>query len=137
MMVDWNTATTEMDSLEFVSLREQMKATEAASFSFDRVRLTTDAGQDGSGEVITLINTTAGEAAAVWVTTYPDAKFEQDPAQTDGARLGRALARCFGSDDASKDEVVAIANEQGGILSVRKNDYGESWAWLWEVAKED
>ena len=135
-MVDWNTATTEMDSLEFVSLREQMKATAAASFSFDRVRLTPDAGQDGSGEVITLINTPAGEAAAVWVTTYPDAKFEQDPAQTDGARLGRALARCFGSDDASKDEVVAIANEQGGILSVRKNDYGESWAWLWEVAKQ-
>jgi hypothetical protein len=130
-------AKTEMDSLEFVNLREQMKADDGASFSFDRVRLTTDAGQDGSGEVITLIDTVAGNAAAVWVTPYPDAKFEQDPAQTDGARLGRALARCFGTDDASKDDVVAIANEKGGTLTVSKNDYGESWAWLWEVSEKD
>jgi hypothetical protein len=136
-MVDWNMAKTEMDSLEFVNLREQMKADDGASFSFDRVRLTTDAGQDGSGEVITLIDTVAGNAAAVWVTPYPDAKFEQDPAQTDGARLGRALARCFGTDDASKDDVVAIANEKGGTLTVSKNDYGESWAWLWEVSEKD
>ena len=136
-MVDWNTATTEMDSLEFVSLREQMKETDGASFSFDRVRMTTDAGENDAGEVITLINTVAGQAAAVWVTPYPDAKFEQDPAQTDGARLGRALARCFGTDEASKDDVVAIANEKGGTLTVSKNDYGESWAWLWEVSEKD
>ena len=136
-MVDWNTATTEMDSLEFVSLREQMKENDGASFSFDRGRMTTDAGENDAGEVITLINTVAGQAAAVWVTPYPDAKFEQDPAQTDGARLGRALARCFGSADATKEDVIAIANEEGGVLSVSKNDYGESWAWLWEVAKQD
>ena len=136
-MVDWNTATTEMDSLEFVSLREQMKENDGAAFSFDRVRLTTDAGENDAGEVITLLNTTDGPAAAVWVTPYPDAKFEQDPDQTDGARLGRALARCFGTEDATKADVVAIANEQGGVLSVSKNDYGESWAWLWEVKKAD
>ena len=134
-MVDWNTATTEMDSLEFVSLRTQMKETDGATFSFDRVRHTTDAGAENASEVITLINTTAGQAASVYVTPYPDAKFEQDPAQTDGARLGRALARCFGTDDASKDDVIAIANEKGGTLTVSKNDYGESWAWLWEVSE--
>ena len=130
-MVDWNTETTEMDSLEFVSLREQMKETDGASFSFDRVRMSSDAGSRGEGEVITLINTAASQAAAVWVTPYPDAKFEVAPDQTDGARLGRALARCFPGEDNA--ETLTKANEAGGTLTVRKNDFGESWAWLWEV----
>jgi len=133
-MVDWNIATTEMDSLEFVSLREQMKENEGATFSFDRVRMTDDAGAEGNGEVITLINTTEGKAAAVWITPYPDAQFEVDPEQTDGARLGRALARHFGSG-LEKGDLITKANEEGGTLVVSKNDYGESWAWLWQVNK--
>ena len=130
-MVDWNTETTEMDSLEFVSLREQMKETDGASFSFDRVRMSSDAGSSGEGEVITLIHTGDSKATAVWVTPYPDAKFEVAADQTDGARLGRALARCFPGEDNA--ETLAKANEAGGTLTVRKNDFGESWAWLWEV----
>ena len=67
-MVDWNTETTEMDSLEFVSLREQMKETDGASFSFDRVRMSSDAGSSGEGEVITLVNTAASQAAGSQAT---------------------------------------------------------------------
>ena len=134
-MVDWNTESTEMDSLEFLSLREQMKNDGEAAFAFDRVRMSNNAGSTGEGQVITLINTAASQAAAVWVTPYPDAKFEGAADQTDGARLGRALARCF--PGASNDETLAKANEAGGTLTVRKNEFGDSWAWLWEVTKNE
>ena len=134
-MVDWNTEGAEMDSLQFVSLREQMKNDGGASFTFDRVRMSNNAGSTGEGQVITLIHTGDAIATAVWVTPYPDAKFEVAPDQTDGARLGRALARCF--PGASNDETLAKANEAGGTLTVRKNEYGDSWAWLWEVTKNE
>ena len=134
-MVDWNTEGAEMDSLQFVSLREQMKNDGGASFTFDRVRMSNNAGSTGEGQVITLIHTGDAIATAVWVTPYPDAKFEVAPDQTDGARLGRALARCF--PGASNDETLAKANEAGGTLTVRKNEFGDSWAWLWEVTKNE
>jgi len=134
-MVNWN-ETKDMDSLEFISLRQQMKESEAASFIFDAVRWTDNAGANSDGEVITLINTEDSTAAAVWVTPYPGSQFEVDPEQTDGARLGRAFARaCDG--DLSKQDVIDLANEKGGSLTVRKNDYGDSWAWLWEVKLND
>ena len=134
-MVDWNTEGAEMDSLQFVTLREQMKNDGGASFTFDRVRMSNNAGSTGEGQVITLIHTGDAIATAVWVTPYPDAKFEVAPDQTDGARLGRALARCFPGAD--NDETLAKANEAGGTLTVRKNEYGDSWAWLWEVTKNE
>ena len=134
-MVDWNTEGTEMDSLQFVSLREQMKSDGGASFAFDRVRMSNSAGSTGEGQVITLIHTGDAIATAVWVTPYPDAKFEVAADQTDGARLGRALARCF--PGANNDETLAKANEAGGTLTVRKNEFGDSWAWLWEVTQNE
>ena len=134
-MVDWNTEGAEMDSLQFVSLREQMKNDGGASFTFDRVRMSNNAGSTGEGQVITLIHTGDAIATAVWVTPSPAAKFEVAADQTDGARLGRALARCFPGAD--NDETLAKANEAGGTLTVRKNEYGDSWAWLWEVTKNE
>jgi len=133
-MVNWNETTlTEMDELEFVNLRAEMKENDGANFKFDRVRRSTDAGTNNDKEVITLINLEEGKAASVWVSIFEDAKFEQNPESTDGARLGKALARKFGSDGASKDDVIAKANEEGGLLTVTKNDYQDSWAWLWQI----
>ena len=134
-MVNWN-ETADMDSLEFMSLRSDMKEKGEGNFAFDRVRWTDDAGANADGEVITLINTTDSTATAIWVTPYADAEFKVDPEQTDGARLGRALARaCEGAE--SKQEVVDTADSKGGSLKVSKNAYGDSWAWLWEVTLND
>ena len=133
-MVDWNVTQNNMsdEDLEFINLRSEMKENEKASFVFTNVSWTDKAGSEDNGEVITLIDSNTSTATSVWVTPYPDAKFEVSPEQTDGARLGRALARAFDKDGKmSKEDVIASANASGGILN--KNDYGDSWAWLWEV----
>tara|TARA_B100001094_G_C17965703_1_gene687750 strand:- start:453 stop:851 length:399 start_codon:yes stop_codon:yes gene_type:complete len=113
------------DDLEWVSLRESMKEKGEAAFSFDAVVLNEERG------CISLINSAANVGTCVWITPYAESKFAQDPAQTDGARLGRAIARAFGGSN--NDEVFANANETGGTLSITKNEFKDSWAWLWEI----
>lgn len=135
-MVDWNVKQDNMsdEDLEFINLRNVMKEEGEASFVFTNVSWTDKAGSEDNGEVITLIDSNTSTATSVWVTPYPDAKFEVSPEQTDGARLGRALARTFDKDgEMSKSDVIAAANATGGKLSVTKNEYGDSWAWLWQV----
>lgn len=119
------------DELTFISLRDQMKENGEASFSFSHVAYREDAGSSGEGKVITLIDEATATATSVWVTPYAESKFPQDETQTDGARLGRAIARKFGGEN--NDEVFANANETGGILTVTKNTFEDGWAWLWEI----
>ena len=127
----------EGDDLEFLSLRQQMKDDGEAAFAFDRVTHSHTAGSTGDGEVITLVNTDNQTAVAVWVTPYPEAQFEQDPRQTDGARLGRALARCWPGE--SNEDTFVKANESGGNLTVTKNEFGDDgqWGWLWQVTPQE
>jgi len=113
------------DDLDWVNLREDMKEKGKAAFSFNAVVLNEERG------CISLINNDANVATCVWITPYAESKFAQDPQQTDGARLGRAIGRAFPGE--SNDEVFAKANEKGGTLSVTKNEFNDSWAWLWEV----
>ena len=138
--MDFGIETTDETDMEWVNLRTIMAETRSdeepytgsASFEFNRVVHNNDAGSQG-GEVITLMNDT-GQACAVWVTQHPDAQFPVDDDKTDGARLGRALARAFGGE--TNDQVFGNANALGGTLNVTQVQYGEDqtrWAWLWTV----
>jgi hypothetical protein len=78
----------------------------------------------------------SNQACSVWVTQHPDSQYPVAEDQTDGARLGRALARQFGGS--SNEEIQDNANDYGGILSVTQVQYGEDlsrYAWLWQVSK--
>ena len=122
-MVDFsNSLTREEDDLEFVSARQAMKEDGRFEFVF------TAAVYNEEKDVITLIDSNTSTACAVWVQPYPDSQYEVSPDQTDGARLGRAIARAFPGDN--NDEIFAKASETGGILTVEKNpDYNNAWLW--------
>ena len=127
----------ELPELEFISYRAIMKEEGKFAFTFDRVSYNDEAGSSGTGEVVTLVNIEDSEAAAVWITPYPDAQFEVNV--TDGERLVKALIRAFhehlpvGSVDV--ESIIAVANnENGGSLTVEKvkMDNGHD-AWRWSV----
>tara|TARA_Y100001937_G_scaffold66278_1_gene90694 strand:- start:4674 stop:5057 length:384 start_codon:yes stop_codon:yes gene_type:complete len=116
----------DLDDLTFVSARKAMKEDGRFEFAFSAVVY------NDEKEVITLIDSNTSTACAVWIQPYPDAQYEVSPDQTDGARLGRAIARAFSGD--SNDEIFAKANESGGILTVEKNpDYNNAWLWSVKV----
>ena len=112
----------DLDELTFIPYRKIMKEDGRFEFSFSAVVY------NDEKEVITLIDSNTSTACAVWIQPYPDAQFEVSPDQTDGARLGRAIARAFPGE--SNDEIFAKANESGGILTVEKNpEYNNAWLW--------
>lgn len=117
-----NKVSEELDELTFVVARHAMKEEGRFEFVFTNVVYNEDK------QVITLIDSTTSTACAVWVNQHPDSQYEVAPDQTDGARLGRAIARAFPGD--SNDEIFAKANESGGTLTVEKNpDYNNAWLW--------
>ncbi len=124
-MVDFsNSSVREEDDLDFVSARQAMRDDGRFEFVF------TTAVYNEDKDVITLIDSSTSTACAVWVQPYPDSQYEISPDQTDGARLGRALARAFPGD--TNDDIFAKASESGGTLTVEKNPKYNN-AWLWSI----
>ena len=112
----------DLDELTFIPYRKIMKEDGRFEFAFNAVVY------NDEKEVITLIDSNTSTAVAVWILLYPDAQYKVEPDQTDGARLGRAIARAFPGE--SNDEIFAKANESGGILTVVKNpEYNNAWLW--------
>ena len=110
------------DDLTFVKARHAMKEQGRFDFAF------TNVSYNEEKECITLIDSNTSTACTVWVSQHPESQFEVAPDQTDGARLGRAIARAFPGE--TNDEIFAKANEMGGFLTVEKNpDYNNAWLW--------
>ena len=121
-----------------MSYRQIMKDDNEFSFTFQRVTYNDEAGSEGTGEVVTLINLDDSQAVSVWITPYPDAQFEVNV--TDGTRLINALIRAWskelkGTQDFGADTVAAVAsNENGGSLVVEKVKMDNGFdAWRWTV----
>ena len=124
-MVDFsNSSVREEDDLDFVSARQAMRDDGRFEFVF------TTAVYNEDKDVITLIDSSTSTACADWVQPYPDSQYEISPDQTDGARLGRALARAFPGD--TNDDIFAKASESGVTLTVEKNPKYNN-AWLWSI----
>jgi hypothetical protein len=125
--------------LEWVRYREIMKDEGQFSFTFHRVSHNDEAGNDGSGEVVTLINLDDSQAISVWVSAYPDAQFEVKV--TDGERLVNALIRAYSDalpeGKVTADDVAVIAsNDGGGKLTVEKVKMENGFdAWRWSVTR--
>ena len=109
------------------------------SFTFHRVSHNDEAGNDGSGEVVTLINLDDSQAISVWVSAYPDAQFEVKV--TDGERLVNALIRAYSDalpeGKVTADDVAVVAsNDGGGELTVEKVKMENGFdAWRWSVTR--
>jgi len=124
--MDFGTSSNTEDDLSFVVARHAMKEDGRFEFVFTTVVYNEEK------DVITLIDSNTSTACAVWVQPYPDSQYEITPEQTDGARLGRAIARAFPGDDNA--EIFAKASESGGTLVVEKNpDYNDAWLWTIRV----
>ncbi len=118
--------TDEQDELSFISARAAMKADGRFEFVFTAAVLNEEKG------CITLIDNNTATACTVWIKPYEDSQFEVNPEQTDGARLGRAIARAFPAD--SNEEIFASASLSGGTLIVEKNPkYNNAWLWTIKV----
>ena len=117
-----NNQDTDLEELTFVNARKAMKEDGRFEFAFS------GCVYNEERQCITLIDSNTSTATCIWITQHPDSQFEVAPNQTDGARLGRAIARAYPGD--SNDEIFAKANESGGILTVEKNpDYNDAWLW--------
>lgn len=129
----------ETTDLEWVRYRDIMKEQGEFSFTFHRVSHNDEAGSDGSGEVVTLINLDDSKAISVWVSAYPDAQFEVKV--TDGERLVNALIRAYNDalpeGNVTADDVAVVAsNDGGGKLSVEKVKMENGFdAWRWSVTR--
>lgn len=116
------TSNEEQEELTFISARAAMKIDGRFEFVF------TAAVLNEEKQCITLIDSNTATACTVWIKPYEDSQFEVKPEQTDGARLGRAIARAFPGD--SNDEIFSKASESGGTLTVEKNpEYNNAWLW--------
>ena len=118
--------------LDFIDYREERKEAGKFFFRFDRMTYRDDAGQNGDGEVITLVNTESAEAVSVWATTPPNALF--DVPFPDGVRLMNAITRTWGiTEDTTGEAITELVNEKdGGSLLISKTmmDSGfEAWRW--------
>lgn len=129
---------TETSDLEFIPYRHEMKDKGEFNFTFNRVSYNDEAGADGKGEVVTLVNSDTSQAVSVWVSEYPDAEFKVN--MTDGARLVNALIRAYG-DMLTGDKIdghalaVIASNENGGSLTVSKEEMDNGHlAWRWVVS---
>ena len=119
--------TDEQDELNFISARAAMKADGRFEFVFSAAVLNEEKG------CITLIDNNTATACTVWIKPYEDSQFEVNPEQTDGARLGRALARAY-PGSCSNEEIFASASLSGGTLIVEKNPkYNNAWLWTIKV----
>ena len=118
--------TDEQDELSFISARAAMKADGRFEFVFTAAVLNEEKG------CITLIDNNTATACTVWIKPYEDSQFEVNPEQTDGARLGRAIARAYPA--ASNEEIFASASLSGGTLIVEKNPkYNNAWLWTIKI----
>ena len=117
-----NNQDTDLEELTFVNARKAMKEDGRFEFAFS------GCVYNEERQCITLIDSNTSTATCIWITQHPDSQFEVAPNQTDGARLGRAIARAYPGD--SNDEIFAKANASGGSLTGEKNpDYNDAWLW--------
>lgn len=125
------TSENDKDDLTRLDFYETRKAEGEFHFSFTYVKFNPNAGENKDREVLSLIDGETDTIVWFYCTPHPDS-LNQDPSKTDGQKVARAITRAMNAESVMKG-IELINSNGGGKLSVTKNPFKDSWAWLFQV----